>query len=96
VSLTLRALLLAQLSLALIPLHAQDSKVVPRAEESQQIPGPRCHFVPDEDTARARFCTPAEIAAWLADIQHWRSEVRLRMGYDASCCGHKPALSSRR
>jgi gamma-glutamyl hercynylcysteine S-oxide synthase len=84
VSLTLRALLLAQLSLALIPLHAQDSKVVPRAEESQQIPGPRCHFVPDEDTARARFCTPAEIAEWRADIQHWRGEVRLRMGYDAS------------
>ena len=79
-----RWLLLSQLCVALTILHAQDSNVVPRAEESQQIPGPRCHFVPDEDTARARICTPAEIAAWLADIQHWRSEVRLRMGYDAS------------
>jgi hypothetical protein len=61
-----RWLLLGQLCLSLIILHAQDSNVVPRAEESQQIPGPRCHFIPDEDTARARLCTPVEIAACIA------------------------------
>ncbi len=80
----LRILLLAQLSVALLALHAQDSEVVPRAEESQQIPGPQCHFIPDWNTSRARLCTPAETSAWLADIQHWRSEDRLRIGYEAS------------
>ena len=80
----LRIFVLAQLSLALIALHAQDSDVVPRAEESQQIPGPQCHYIPDWNTSRARLCTPAETAAWLTDIRHWRSEDRLRMGYDAS------------
>ncbi len=83
-----RLLVLAQIALTLAPLHArlyaQDSDVVPGPQESQQIPGPQCHFVSDWNTSRAKVCTPAETAAWLADIQHWRGEQRLRMGYEAS------------
>jgi hypothetical protein len=74
---------LAQLS-ALVPLHAQDSDVVPGSGETQQIPGPACHFITDWNTSRAKLCTAAETAAWLADIQHWRGENHLRMGYDAN------------
>ena len=74
---------LAQLS-ALVPLHAQDSDVVPGSGEIQQIPGPACHFITDWNTSRAKLCTAAETAAWLADIQHWRAENHLRMGYDAN------------
>lgn len=69
---------------ALMPLHAQDSNVVPGPELSPQIPGPQCHFIADWNTSRPSVCTPAETAAWLSDIQHWRSEERLRMGYEPS------------
>jgi iron(II)-dependent oxidoreductase len=84
IRLRLRMVLLAHLSLTLVPLHAQDSDVVPGGGETPQIPGPACHFVSDWNTSRAKLCTPAETAAWLADIQRWRSEDRLRMGYDSS------------
>jgi gamma-glutamyl hercynylcysteine S-oxide synthase len=70
--------------LVLMPGRAQDSNVVPGPGESSQIPGPQCHFISDWNTSRASVCTPAETAAWLADIQHWRTEERLRMGYEAS------------
>jgi hypothetical protein len=40
-SFCLRMLPAAQFSRGLMPLHAQDSHVVPGAQESQQIPGPR-------------------------------------------------------
>jgi len=58
--------------------------VVPGPDESPQIPGPQCNFVTDWNTSRASVCTPAETGAWLADIEHWRTEERLRMGYEAS------------
>jgi iron(II)-dependent oxidoreductase len=80
----LRVLAIAQLFLVVTTLRGQESNVVARAQDSQQIPGPRCYFVPDWNTPRASLCTPAETAAWLADIKHWRAEERLRMGYDAS------------
>jgi formylglycine-generating enzyme required for sulfatase activity len=68
----------------LMPGRAQDSNVVPGPDESPQIPGPQCNFVTDWNTSRASVCTPAETGAWLADIEHWRTEERLRMGYEAS------------
>jgi iron(II)-dependent oxidoreductase len=67
-----------------MPGWAQDSNVVPGPEESPQIPGPQCNFVTDWNTSRASVCTPAETGAWLTDIEHWRTEERLRMGYEAS------------
>ena len=27
---------------------------------------------------------PADFPAWLADLQHWREESRIRLGYDGS------------
>jgi gamma-glutamyl hercynylcysteine S-oxide synthase len=71
-------------AITLMPLHAQDSNVVPGPELSPQIPGPQCHFIADWNTSRPSVCTPAETAAWLSDIQHWRAEERLRMGSEAS------------
>ena len=61
----LRVLAIAQLFLVVTTLRGQESNVVARAQDSQQIPGPRCYFVPDWNTPRASLCTPAETAAWL-------------------------------
>ncbi len=62
-------------------LVAQDTKYPP---EGEQIPGPpipsdsgeRCCWTSDQARASA--------SAWLADIQHWRHEQLIRMGYDGS------------
>ena len=32
----------------------------------------------------SKACTPADHEAWLADIQHWRKERRIRIGYDGA------------
>jgi gamma-glutamyl hercynylcysteine S-oxide synthase len=72
--------LLAALLLS-YPMLSQDSSTRPAGE---QIPGPACYVVPDEDSVPAVTCTQAEVNRWLADIQHWRSEHLLRMGYDGS------------
>ena len=60
---------------------AQDASTTPHGE---QIAGPPCQSPPDWDSARAATCTKAEIADWLADIKHWRSEHLLRIGYEGS------------
>ncbi len=55
--------------------RAQDSRFAP---QNQQIP------VPDCLNPRGFWqapCTPAEHAAWLNDIRHWREERRIRIGY---------------
>jgi formylglycine-generating enzyme required for sulfatase activity len=62
-------------------LVAQDTKYPP---EGEQIPGPpivsdggdRCCWTSDQARVSA--------SAWLADIQHWRHERLIRMGYDGS------------
>jgi gamma-glutamyl hercynylcysteine S-oxide synthase len=60
---------------------AQDSHYRP---ERQQIPGPACLTMKGAWEGGSRFCTPADHDEWLADIQHWRAERRIRIGYDGS------------
>ncbi len=65
-------------------VRAQDTKYPPQDE---QIPGPdnaaedagQCCFTSDQVRAQN-----ANFAAWLADIQHWRREQLIRMGYNGS------------
>jgi gamma-glutamyl hercynylcysteine S-oxide synthase len=61
--------------------HAQDTSFAPVWE---QIPGPDCAPVPQwNSSAKPKTCSRAEIASWLDDIRHWRTEHLIRMGYDA-------------
>src|SRR4051794_20757443 len=60
---------------------AQDVVNNPKGE---QIPGPQCSAPSEWNSAKARICRPDEYTAWLADIRHWRSERRARIGFDAS------------
>jgi formylglycine-generating enzyme required for sulfatase activity len=60
---------------------AQDSHFRP---ERQQIPTPGCLIMKGAWEGGSKPCTQDEHDAWLADIQHWRDERRIRIGYDGS------------
>ena len=62
--------------------HAQDTAFAPVWE---QIPGPDCAPVMQWNSpGKPRTCSAAQIAEWLADIRHWRTEHWVRMGYETS------------
>ncbi len=48
----------------------------------QQIPGPLCLVMRPEGEGATEPCTPEMHNAWLRDIQHWRNERLIRIGYD--------------
>jgi gamma-glutamyl hercynylcysteine S-oxide synthase len=60
---------------------AQDTNFEP---ERQQIPVPDCLSIKGTWEVASRTCTVDDHAAWLADIQRWRSERLVRVGYDGS------------
>lgn len=60
-------------------LHAQDSAFNPHGE---QIDAPSCDNVPNENSQRSTLCTERNLSDWLEDIQHWRQEKLVRIGYD--------------
>src|SRR5579871_6320255 len=70
----------ALLTLSLF-VSAQDSNFSP---EHQQIPTPGCLSMKGAWEGGSSPCTQNKHDAWLSDIQHWRSERRIRIGYDGS------------
>jgi gamma-glutamyl hercynylcysteine S-oxide synthase len=60
---------------------AQDTHFEP---DHQQIPAPDCLPMKAAWEGRSRPCSRQEHDAWLDDIQHWRSERLIRIGYDGS------------
>jgi len=62
-------------------LPAQDSHYRP---ERQQIPVPGCFTMKGAWEGGSKFCTQEDHEAWLTDIRHWRTERRIRIGYDGS------------
>ena len=60
---------------------AQDLHYVP---EGQQIPPDRCLVLRDDSESSNLPCPLMSHQAWLADITHWRTERRIRIGYDPS------------
>ena len=62
-------------------LQAQDTKFAP---VGQQIPSPSCLTMKGAWDGGGSACSESEHEGWLADIQHWRAERRIRIGYDGS------------
>jgi len=67
-----------------LPAGAQDSNYRP---QGQQIPPPACYTLTEawEDLRAGQGpapCTPALQQEWLKDVQHWKEERRIRIGYD--------------
>jgi iron(II)-dependent oxidoreductase len=60
---------------------AQDSKYGPHG---QQIPGPDCLTLRAIWEGGSHSCTQEDHTTWLADVNHWRNERRIRVGYDGS------------
>lgn len=60
---------------------AQDTHFEP---DHQLIPAPDCLSMKAAWEGRSRPCTRQDHEAWLDDIQHWRSERLIRIGYDGS------------
>jgi iron(II)-dependent oxidoreductase len=61
-------------------MRAQDTDVPPKWE---QIPGPACGSPPEWNAnAPASTCSREETEHWLRSIAHWRSERKIRVGYD--------------
>ncbi|MGO9231116.1 MAG: formylglycine-generating enzyme family protein [Bryobacteraceae bacterium] len=77
---TLRPASVAVLVLAIAGAGmAQDAAYKPR---NQLIPGPDCLVLKGAWTGSASSsCTEATHGLWLKDIQHWRTERRIRIGY---------------
>jgi formylglycine-generating enzyme required for sulfatase activity len=72
-----------------LSLHAQDTHAAPVWE---QIPGPSCAAVPQWDSPlQPAPCTELQINEWLRDIAHWRTERRIRIGYEDNLY-REPAL----
>ncbi|MFC5860815.1 formylglycine-generating enzyme family protein [Acidicapsa dinghuensis] len=68
--------------------QAQDVQYSPQGE---QISGPACANLPQWYQGKPRNCSAGELTFWLHDIEHWRDERRLRVGYDPSAYDN-PAL----
>ena len=62
-------------------IYSQDTKYPPR---DQQIPAPECMTMRGAWEGGWKPCTPEALRDWLVDIAHWRSERRIRVGYDGS------------
>jgi gamma-glutamyl hercynylcysteine S-oxide synthase len=62
-------------------VSAQDTDFEP---DHQQIPAPDCLSIKATWETGSRLCAREDHDAWLADIQHWRSERLIRIGYDGS------------
>jgi len=58
---------------------AQDTHFAP---SGQQIPAPECLNMKGAWEGGSKPCTQNEHDAWLADIKHWRTERRIRIGYN--------------
>jgi gamma-glutamyl hercynylcysteine S-oxide synthase len=59
---------------------AQDTKFPP---DSSFIPTPSCHIQNNADMP-LRACSATEIEAWHKDVEHWRKEHLLRIGYNGA------------
>jgi iron(II)-dependent oxidoreductase len=62
-----------------IPTLAQDSQYKP---VNQQIPPPTCLTLKGAREGGYTPCTDVTHQLWLSDVTHWRTERRIRIGFD--------------
>ncbi|HEU5457239.1 MAG TPA: SUMF1/EgtB/PvdO family nonheme iron enzyme [Terracidiphilus sp.] len=55
---------------------------IPSPWANQQIPPPACFTPRPAWEGPSAPCTPHDIETWLAEITHWRTERRIRIGYN--------------
>ena len=68
-----------------LAMPAQDTQYAPRG---QQIPVPECGNLRNAwEAAPTALCPPNFHERWLLDIEHWRTERRIRIAYDPSRYG---------
>jgi iron(II)-dependent oxidoreductase len=60
---------------------SQDTHFAP---QKQQIPTPECLVMKGLWEGGSKPCTKVEHDDWLADIQHWRMERRIRVGFNGA------------
>ncbi|MDE3198176.1 MAG: SUMF1/EgtB/PvdO family nonheme iron enzyme [Acidobacteriota bacterium] len=65
-------------------LLAQDSSYRPK---NQLIPGPECLTVKNAWEGGSSPCSDSAHERWLKDIEHWRAERKIRIGYDGARYG---------
>ena len=75
------AFLMLLIFCTLSEIYPQDTKYPPR---DQQIPVPDCLTMKGAWEGGWKPCTLEALQDWLVDITHWRSERRIRVGYDGS------------
>jgi iron(II)-dependent oxidoreductase len=80
---TVRTLSLGLLAATLaLTTVAQDTAFGPRG---QQIPPPDCMNLHNAwEGITSTGCAPSTHQRWLADLEHWRAERRIRIAYDSS------------
>jgi gamma-glutamyl hercynylcysteine S-oxide synthase len=66
-----------------LPLAAQDT-MFPFPPHEQQIPAPPCMNLHFAWEGPAQTCPPFMHERWLRDLEHWRTERRIRIAYDPS------------
>ncbi len=76
---------LLTITLATAPAIAQDSQYRP---VNQQFPSPECLTLSNAYSAALaggyKPCSAKTHEEWLQDLEHWRTERRIRVGYDGS------------
>ena len=69
-------ILLGTIALAAV---AQDTQYAPRG---QQIPVPECMNLHNAWESPQMMCPPFAHERWIKDLQHWRTERRIRIAFD--------------
>jgi hypothetical protein len=74
---------LLTITLVTAPVIAQDSQYRP---VNQQFPSPECLTLSNAYSAALaggyKPCSAKTHEGWLQDLEHWRTERRIRVGYD--------------
>ncbi len=76
-----KACLAIMLGTLAVTAAAQDTLYQP---VGQQIPAPICMNLHNAWESPQMICLPFAHERWLADLQHWRTERRIRIAYDPS------------